>query len=310
MAYVRFDTVAELLAHCEKRAEYIAAHKDAPNGERPDGSGDSSVTGSNREEWTMGASFKKAIKLARGGWAEGAARFIDGMSAIDATGTADKSRMYRDVAGASPCVGAAVSGHPLSMYRRRREPVATRTLAVYVDCTAPASCDAEYMCNRGIAIASWIDAMESSGVRVELTLTHTSTDSPKATQDGAYGRADADAQPTNVHVVETVLKGAGEALDVDRVAFFLGHPATLRRLMFAVSESDNNAAGDGWAKQSRYGYGMPSLYRAAAADVAAGCVVLQGITRDAGDYHSIEAARDRVNRDIEKQRDAAARGAK
>jgi hypothetical protein len=91
---------------------------------------------------------------------------------------------------------------------------------------------------RGAAISSLIILLERAGIRVQLT-------------GGFYSEAG-----NHLLDLEVLLKGYGESLDIDRVAFVLGHASSLRRILFAVMESRNPEERS--ALHVGHGYGMTS----------------------------------------------------
>src|SRR4029077_4430749 len=76
---------------------------------------------------------------------------------------------------------------------------------------------------RGGAILSWVDGLESEGFRCEIDVI----------ESGLFR----ENTPKPLGVLFSVkVKRADEPLDIDRVSFWLAHPAIQRRLMFGLYE--------------------------------------------------------------------------
>lgn len=172
-----------------------------------------------RDNWDLGVGWQGALELARTGWVEGAAAIQE--AAMAATGrpvTEREPHWGFDVAGDLPDVGRFMAGVPDNMRRRRktvgRAPIVTIALGVGTS----GGTSAYAMANYGAALAALIDRLEASGRRVELYAI-------SAVIDGGHRIA-----------ISVRIKGADEPLDLAAVAFGVGHPAMLRRIVFAARE--------------------------------------------------------------------------
>jgi len=233
--------------------------------------------------WDLDAGRDGAFKLAREGWSDGRARFVDGMAEAAARQTtlqSRRSKFRRDVAGARPCVPAYLAGSPRSMYRETRVTKSRPVVSIVVNAFVSALVDAEQIMNRGVAIASWVDAAEAAGTRCEIILAWPCT---------PYGKGKS---------VDTriVLKRTEDSLDADRLAFAFAHPGCFRRVLFALAERDGTLA-----NTYGLGYGHPTDY----SDVPADVVYFDCLSRHNLDaFATVEAAVNTINTLCDKARDA------
>lgn len=180
-----------------------------------------SSTADNRgDSWDMSAGWEGACDMGLRGWPDGRARFIDGIQFaphITELGAAP-ARSY-GVTGSRPSIGRVTAGSPACMVKRGAVITGGRPIVrLLVSTTASASVEASTIENRGIAIASCIDQLESLGYQFEVI----------AFDGGSSGGKRCEYSVT--------IKHAGESLDVDRLAFALAHPAYLRRFGFRLRE--------------------------------------------------------------------------
>jgi hypothetical protein len=217
-----FDNVADLLstlAACDR--SIIPYHTAWDNGGR-------AFTGTD--------TFAEATGLARDGWPEGRAKMVRAMSAASALPEPTPSYQM-DVAGAFPVAAYASAGDPQSMWSplpvsEQNKPI----LRIAVNIWASSAYDPPEFTNFGAAVLSYVDGLEAAGYRVELTAV-----------------CHAASRVKKFWTARVPLKGPDEALDIDRVAYFLTHPSALRRLMFALmvgrTETGGNMSNCGTPRQ-------------------------------------------------------------
>jgi len=170
--------------------------------------------------WTGTETFEGAVDMAQYGWPEGRKRLMVAMA--EARGAPRMiADMVMDVAGAYPIAALAAAGDPCSMVDL--QPVEERVrpiirLAISRNGSSAYSAD-EFM-NYGAAILSYVEGLENAGFRCEIA-----SYSATALNNGVQ------------EYTSVTLKRAEEHIEMDRMAFCLTHPAFLRRLGFAVSES-------------------------------------------------------------------------
>lgn len=172
------------------------------------------------KEWSGAASFEEAVKMAREGWPEGRKLMVDAMASA-APVTAKVADYMMDVAGAYPIAALAAAGDPMCMVAPA--PVSDRVRPVIrlaINRCASAAYSCKEFTNFGAAVASYVDALEGSGYRVEI--------------DAAMVCMDGNNRP---YYCGVIVKQAHEPLEIDRMAFCLTNPAFLRRLHFAVAQN-------------------------------------------------------------------------
>lgn len=188
--------------------------------------------------WFGSRDMDHARQLAREGWPEGrdkALALAEPLLAHKAIGRAPGA--YLDVAGAYPVCALAAAGDPMNMLNP--EPVEDQNkpiISLAINNTYSAAISAAHVMNTGAALLAVVDALESAGARIELWMCR-------------CGRQN-DAMVSNL----LKLKGAGETLDRDRLAFLIAHPSSQRRLGFAMDEACDLAAHVNWGPG---GYGWP-----------------------------------------------------
>jgi len=158
-----------------------------------------------------------AIRLAREGWidgAEAAARVHETLKPV----IPQRRKLTRyQPAGMVPNVARCVAGNPAHMRIVRTEETSQRPVITLVcGIGAWANVESEAMIAHATAAAGVVDYLESSGYQTEVI---------------ALSRAEADAKCIEV---ATRVKGPGESLNLSVLAFCLGHPAMLRRHVFAL----------------------------------------------------------------------------
>jgi hypothetical protein len=170
--------------------------------------------------WTGTKTFEDAIDMAQHGWPEGRKRLMVAMA--EARGAPRMTPdMVMDVAGVYPIAALAAAGDPCSMVDL--QPVEERVrpiirLAISRNGSSAYSAD-EFM-NYGAAVLSYVEGLENAGFRCEI-VSYSATTLRNDVRE----------------YTSVTLKRAEEHIEMDRMAFCLTHPAFLRRLGFAVSES-------------------------------------------------------------------------
>ena len=178
-----------------------------------------SINANDGYKWTFNLGYNDALALALKGWPDGTDRLTKGVKAMPAPQAVHHKRM-NDVGGDYPDVGRFVSGMPDSMVRRGRQSGIKPIVHMVIHPMTNANVTAYEFLTMGTAMALVIDQLEASGRRVEL--------------DVAFLR---DMHKDNRFSLEGwKLKRADEHLDFGALAFSLAHPASARRLAFALRE--------------------------------------------------------------------------
>jgi hypothetical protein len=184
-------------------------------------------------DWYGGVSFEEAVSLAENGWPEGAAKVAklaaSIVSRVTAHATSSSTAVQYDVTGQWVDIGLFLSNEPDCFgYECQDESrQAAPVVRLAFNCSSSASVTAEKLTERGIIAAAAIDVLESAGRRVEVLLLH----------GEQYFSGEKQYQSV------TRLKDASQPLDIDKVAFALGHAATLRRIGFACAEVNGLSIG-------------------------------------------------------------------
>lgn len=219
----------------------------------------SSIVGATKD--TGGLSFADAITMARRGWRDGTSEINKLRAKIAATleGSIPQLRPQYNVTGRFIDMGAALSGAPEFMGtlvdsgHRMRSPLAQR-LHIVMQVAASGTVSHETFMRRGAAVAVLVDVLERFGVRCRI-------DVNKATAKETGNDAD---------TLENVLtvKEDNEPLSLDKLAFMLGHVATLRRLFWAAQEHEDDKV------RRKFGIGRDM-----------GCYGMPGEASDKGDIY-------------------------
>ena len=192
--------------------------------ERCDGSvvGRGSVNHRPTQDWDFSVGFKGALRLAARGWPEGLLKVRELFGACERSmlTSVRGRRLEYDVTGDWFDVGRVAAGDPECGVNVRRVISPRPVVRFVVTGGASGTIRAESIYRRGAAVVTAVDVLESQGVRCEVVL--------------GFCNSCRNSNAHNSHGV--MLKEAGDAIDMDRLAFALCHPATLRRLSFAVRE--------------------------------------------------------------------------
>ena len=195
-------------------------------------------------DWDLGAGWQGAIDLAEKGWADGRKKMSSALASLAGEFVLSPPP-ESDVAGGVLCCPSFIAGDPCHFDADADTPDGgkSKIVRLIVPLSASANVSASALCNRGAAIASVIDALESAGHSVEVE-THS------VHQDLYQG----ERQQT---VIRHIVKQAGAQLSLDRLAVSIAHPATFRRLHFAGVESIGGLTDPVQVDELRSGYGSP-----------------------------------------------------
>ncbi len=173
-------------------------------------------------DWT---GWTEALELAKNGWSYGTQ--IVGNSTAQIMGTRYSTKRTDGfdlgVSGMFPEVGAVLTGSPLChvTIAEGRQMVG-KVVRITADLVCNAYVTGQQMKLYGAALCILVQTIERSGASVEVV--------------GAF-----DVQSlrhTEYYLCHRIrLKDAGQPLDMDRLAFMLGHPASLRRLVLHAIET-------------------------------------------------------------------------
>lgn len=198
-------------------------------------------SGYDATRWTGTATFRDAVKLAWDGWDEGtkALRLLQEGIEKRLVTVIPQLRVFNDVTGGAYDIEALMRGDPEPGYRFERVEDKRRSVDVTVNVSASAAVQPETMVARGGLVAALVFALDRLHVPSRVTALHSVT--------GRGGEQ---------RITRVLVKGEGEPLNPGKVAYALGHPSMLRRLLFCHYE--NSQADSRQAFGVGYGYGRPS----------------------------------------------------
>lgn len=175
-----------------------------------------------------------AFKLASMGWSEGR-KLISKARAQMPKASAKVRIVEWDVGGAYPDSARASAGVPDCMVTNGNVvEFPSQIIRIVVSASTPWSTPTPEYINRGAAILSAIEAAELCGYAVQVEVEETSY----RFKEGFS--------------CSILLKQAGQPIDLDSLAFFLIHPSSLRRVFFALIETENKLI------NMHNGYGKPT----------------------------------------------------
>lgn len=169
-------------------------------------------------DWDLCAGYPAAVKMAQDGWIEGAKKSQDALKEfVPSTPRPDTKA---DFYGFHPHVPRFCAGAPDSMIRHTDNGTsgAARVLTLAVPVNALGYVSARSMANFGVAVAQYINQLETDGTRVEVIGMIVSLVGGKRLAHS------------------WIAKHADQPLDLAVMAFSIGHPAMFRRLGFALRE--------------------------------------------------------------------------
>lgn len=199
---------------------------------------------SDKFPWSGTETWDQAMELAQKGWAEGL-KDIKAMSEKiwSVVGQEiQKTTFTFDVTGSVPDVDRFLLGEPENMVQFQQEDSVGhgKIVKIYVNSSASCGVSAETMFVRGAAVVALVDALENLGFSCEVE-----------TADAVAGQWTGDEEILQYHVM---LKRAGGALDLDRLAFALAQPAWFRRLVFSAMEKEPEDIRRTFSVGRGYGY--------------------------------------------------------
>jgi hypothetical protein len=145
---------------------------------------------------------------------------IEALTIPQIVGESEEMRYTYDVIGQSLDIASYLTGEPECWLTEEpiRKPCG-KVMRLSIEIGASACIPAQSLANRGQAVIALVNSLELAGHSVEVTIV----------------RSWFNAKEENYKFLIPV-KHAGQALDMKRLQFMLGHPAFLRRLMFGLSE--------------------------------------------------------------------------
>ena len=219
-ARLHFDSLTELVAFIPPTAPASVKEEDRHHWTKKD----ESLYGATKN-------MREALALARDGWKDGADRARPLLDRVKVARPTRKAFTRYDVAGAVAVVPRYLAGNPLAMKTRQPSVTAQSPVITIVSATsAPWYVRPEDFEFAAVAAAAIIDRLEDAGFRVEVIAGRRESNNANGAGEGS-GANNALGDRSEIYFR---LKAAQDALDLDRLVFGLGHPAVLRRLLFAA----------------------------------------------------------------------------
>jgi hypothetical protein len=219
VARLHFDSLAAMAKHIPASAPASAENKDFWTKRDPDFYGPAH-------------NMAAALTLARDGWQEGADRAIPLLERVKISRPTRKALARYDVAGATPNVARYLAGNPLCMRQPAQVDRHSPVITLLAPTQAPWNIPPRVFEAGAVAALAIVDRLEDAGIRVEIL-------AGRRESSESEGTLEADGRNNRLGYRSEIwarLKSAGDALDLPRVAFGLGHPAVHRRLFFGMGE--------------------------------------------------------------------------
>lgn len=210
-----------------------------------------SVTGT--ERFTHTASLDEAIDLARTGWKGGTDEIAKLRAEINGQirGWIPATDLVYSMRGKSFDMGRYVAGRPDCARKRvdnsrEREARIPKRIHMVVNISATAKISRSAMLRRGAAAVVLSDLLQRRGKHVSIDVVRV-----------VSNRLNEPSAPK--HEIRVRIKEAGAPANIDKLAFMLGHPSALRRLMWSACEHepDNVRKTFGFGKDCG-SYGIPA----------------------------------------------------
>ena len=240
--------------------------------------------GDYRKKFTGSASWPAMQSIVDEGWTKGRAIVAASLETIFASGAAQISSgaaIDYDIAGHYPDAALAASGESFAMVNAGDLTAEKPIIKLMINISASCGISAAKIANRGAAVAALVDEIESAGNSCEVYAV-----------EPAYANRNG---KKSLYCPCIALKRAGEVLGIDELAFGLGHPSMLRRVCFALTETDPFTNDRGFASA----YGFPTDIPADALPHDA--IYLRGIDKDKGKYGTPSEAMETVRSIYERQ---------
>lgn len=201
-----FDSLGDLV-------EYVKAT------EAHNRSMDAWSTSGDARYFTGTKSMPEAMELATNGWTEGADEITKIIEQINIDRPKARKRTH-GVTGGHVNVGRLLTGHPLHMVRRPKQPH-NKVVTLFLESGARADIEAQSMLLRAACAGAIVDRMEANGYSCEIVVC--------SNTEQEYNKTP--------WTFTCTVKRASERLNINALAFALGHPSFHRRFRFACVES-------------------------------------------------------------------------
>lgn len=181
-------------------------------------------------KWNGTKNMAEAIEIARTGWKAGLEKATRLLGKIMASHPLQKKPKKYGIAGTHPNVPRAIAGDPMNMHlpdprKASRRPVIT----LLSDIGANWTHSGEELVNRAAVVAALVDHIEAAGYACDVI----------AFSGSLGGGMFDDGDSHFASVIAIQLKNSAQPVDIQRLAFGLGHSSMFRRLVFAEKGGDD-----------------------------------------------------------------------
>ena len=220
---IRFDSMSEAVAFvCDESQRHAKASRS------------STTKDSRSDQWDWKMGWDGALNAAKHGWPEGARRMRKAEGAAKAAVPPAKSKRIRPTKrGGRLNYTDYRMGKP-RMFRKRTNVKHLPAIHLIVNISASAGVTAEEFTTQGVTVLACAYMLQKAGYPVEVDI---------------VSRADRGLYSQEFYIP---IKRPGMAFDEDAFAFWIAHPAALRRIGFAIMERSVYLIG-------KDGYGSPGI---------------------------------------------------
>lgn len=199
----------------------------------------------NAEHGFAGAAFPDALRMAREGYPEGARRLRHAVGAMAAIREARRPQARWGPSGSAVDIGRYLSGEPDSMIDTVRAARPSPMVRIGVERVVSGATSTRDIEATGASVLFVVDALRTAGVPAEIWATFTVGQLP--------GGSSGEVLSTRVRVQD-----AGRPIDLERLAFWMMHPAALRRIAFGLWEHEPESVrrAYGFVEYGGYGYAL------------------------------------------------------
>lgn len=171
--------------------------------------------------------FEEAMNFARNGWEEGRKKLIESNKQYEFYRKMERTPGDTvDMVGAFPIVPLYCADDPCHMAIVKEDiKNKQKVITFYVDISAPCGISSNTLLNRGAAVHSVVNELETLGFSCDIIMT--------TSYESSSGRSN------ELMRTEVPVKTAGYGIEPDRLAFALIHPSFFRRVGFAIIEKAN-----------------------------------------------------------------------
>jgi hypothetical protein len=193
-----------------------------------------------RPQWHGTDNFEHAARLEREGWPEGCQKMANIVAKLDLKQSGDimVPQPIMDVSGDYVDVATFIQGVPECMVRWEEVETQKRIAKILFNGSVSGGVSVDAIQWKGATVLALIDRLEATGIRVELDIINISV-------------SHRDERDSTLYTV----KKAQDSLHIDRLAFHLVNPSSLRRFNFACCENK-----EPWICERmdyQHGYGSP-----------------------------------------------------